>query len=195
MRTGGRPRDPKVTGRIIDAAITVIAVNGMDAFTADEVAAAAAVGKASIYRRWPHLRGLLVDVVDDLGVRGVAYPGEPATTTTRDDVFRLLAAVTTGPRALTEVAVLPVVGTDEQLRKAYASGPFARLYNAAAELAGRVRRRGEPWPAGHDDALLAGVALLQQRMATTGRQAQLHWIEDAVDFVVLPAMARLAVAS
>lgn len=192
MSRGGRPRDPQLDGRIVQAATTVIAVNGIRSFTGDEVSAAAGIGKASLYRRWHSLPDLLVDVVAELGVRDVPWR---SSASTRDDVLTLLGAVCTGPRALAEVAVLPVIGTDERLQRAYARGPLVRLLNASAEFAGRVRDRGHPVPAARDDAVLAGVALLQQRMATTGRQAQLPWIEDAADYVVLPAMTRLAVTA
>lgn len=195
MSAGGRPRNPEVTLRTIAAATTVIAVNGMASFTGEEVTAAAGIGKASLYRRWPHMTDLLVDIVAQLGIGDIDYGDDPFDSSTRDDAFRLLAEATTGPRALAEVAVLPVIGTDERLQRAYAAGPYARLLNAAAVFAERVRSRGEVWPVARDDAVLAGVALLQQRMATTGRQAQLPWIDDAVDFVVLPAMHGLAVAS
>jgi hypothetical protein len=90
--------------------------------------------------------------------------------------------------------VLPTVGGSEALRKAYIAGPHTRLFNACGQLAERIRGRGEAWPAARDDALLAAVAWLQQRMAMTGRQAQQQWIDDAIDFVILPAMSGLVTA-
>jgi len=49
----GRPEDPEITPRVIDAARRVFAHFGWAGFTMERVAAEARVGKAALYRRWP----------------------------------------------------------------------------------------------------------------------------------------------
>src|SRR4051794_8620557 len=101
--TSGRPRDPQLAGRVLTTATQVLAIRGMAGFTADEIAAAAGVGKASLYRRWATIHALLLDVVEDLGVRDVTYvDGMPGLTSTRDDLIRLFTAATSGTRAMAE---------------------------------------------------------------------------------------------
>ena len=62
-RTVGRPREPDLDGRVLDAARTVYGDRGWSGFTVDEVARRAGVGKGSLYLRWPNKAALLVDAV------------------------------------------------------------------------------------------------------------------------------------
>ena len=62
-RTVGRPREPDLDERILDAARTVYGDRGWSGFTVDEVARRAGVGKGSLYLRWPNKAALLVDAV------------------------------------------------------------------------------------------------------------------------------------
>lgn len=51
-RTAGRPRDPELDARILDAARAILAEEGLDALTVASVSARAQVGRPSIYRRY-----------------------------------------------------------------------------------------------------------------------------------------------
>lgn len=62
-RTAGRPRQPDLDERVLDAARTVYGDRGWSGFTIDEVARRAGVGKGSFYLRWPNKAALLVDAV------------------------------------------------------------------------------------------------------------------------------------
>lgn len=55
----GRPRDPDVEKRVLDATISVFGDVGWSKFSIDAVAREASVGKASIYLRWPDKGRLL----------------------------------------------------------------------------------------------------------------------------------------
>lgn len=59
-RGPGRPRDPDLEERVFDAVLGVYGKKGWSGLTIGEVAAAARVGKSSIYLRWPDKRALLV---------------------------------------------------------------------------------------------------------------------------------------
>lgn len=62
-RTVGRPREPDLDERVLDAARTVYGDRGWSGFTIDEVARRASVGKGSLYLRWPNKAALLIDAV------------------------------------------------------------------------------------------------------------------------------------
>lgn len=60
--TRGRPRNQKTHGAIIEAARALLRREGEARFSIEQVASAAGVSKASIYRRWPTKGALLVDL-------------------------------------------------------------------------------------------------------------------------------------
>jgi len=58
-RPRGRPRDPHVDQRILDAALELFAQRGWTGMTMDGVAQCAHTGKTSLYTRWPSRHDLL----------------------------------------------------------------------------------------------------------------------------------------
>ena len=48
----GRPRDPAVEERILDATLRQLAEHGYARMSVDQVAAASGISKPAIYRRW-----------------------------------------------------------------------------------------------------------------------------------------------
>ncbi len=66
QRPRGRPRDPETDKRIIAAAAELMLQRGFDKTTVDDVAAAAGVGKATVYRRWPSKDDLAVAAMEEL---------------------------------------------------------------------------------------------------------------------------------
>jgi AcrR family transcriptional regulator len=184
-RTGGRARDPELTGLVKAVATELLAERGMAGFTGEQIAKQAGVGKAAIYRRWPSLDDLLVDVIRDLGVRDIDHGEGPGTA--RGDLQRVMYSATTGTLAAAEAAVLSTVGASRQLAGAYAVGPYARFLSAADVARKRAEARGEPpWPA--VDPILAAWALLMHQRAITHEQPGLVLIDDVVDHVALPAL-------
>jgi AcrR family transcriptional regulator len=184
MGTGGRPRDPQLADRILTVATQVLATRRTPGFTADQIAETANTGKASIYRRWPGLHELLVDVVRELGVRDIDFGCLPGSA--RDDLDRLLTAACTGTSALAEAAVLAEVGLHDDLREAYFAGPAYRLTTAARTAGDRATVRGEGWSI---EAVRAGVAVLQHRTAVAGIAPTPAVIGHVIKTVVLPAMS------
>jgi AcrR family transcriptional regulator len=59
----GRPRDPEVDRRIVDAALDLFGEFGWEGFTMDRVAKRAGVGKSALYRRWSNKGDLLADAM------------------------------------------------------------------------------------------------------------------------------------
>jgi AcrR family transcriptional regulator len=65
-RGRGRPRDPETDRRITAAAADLMLHRGFDKMTVDDVASAAEVGKATVYRRWPSKEDLAVAAIETL---------------------------------------------------------------------------------------------------------------------------------
>ncbi len=85
----GRPRDPKLDQALIDATLRLLADGGYSALTMEAVSAAAGVGKATLYRRWPGKEQLVVDAVATLA----EPPDAPAGAGVRDELVALLEAI------------------------------------------------------------------------------------------------------
>ncbi|GGQ31186.1 TetR/AcrR family transcriptional regulator [Streptosporangium pseudovulgare] len=64
-RPGGRTA--RIRAQVLDAVLTELAEHGYDGLTMDAVAARAGVHRATVYRRWGDVGGLLADVLDAAG--------------------------------------------------------------------------------------------------------------------------------
>lgn len=85
----GRPRDPKLDTAILDATLQLLADGGYTALSIEAVAAAAGVGKATLYRRFPGKEQLVIEAVATLG-----EPPEPVDGDgVRDELVSLLEAI------------------------------------------------------------------------------------------------------
>lgn len=164
---GGRPRDPLLAGRVEQAAARVMAREGVESLSMSDVAAEAACGKASIYRRWPSKNDLLVDVIAACTPR-VEWMDRASL---HDDLTTLLADLTSGPDAAAVRAALPSVAYNARLRTAWSTGPAAARLGAIAELFDRAADRGDTIAASGTGWLLVEAALdrLTVRALATGR--------------------------
>jgi AcrR family transcriptional regulator len=88
-RATGRPRDPELDHRILDATLQLLAADGYDGLTIEAVAARAGVGKASVYRRFSGKEDLVVTAVASL----TEQPEPVVGTGVRDELVALLEAV------------------------------------------------------------------------------------------------------
>ncbi len=65
-RRPGRPRERRVDRAIVAATLEIFADDGYHALSMEAVAARAGVGKATIYRRWPGKKELVIDALATL---------------------------------------------------------------------------------------------------------------------------------
>jgi len=87
-RSGGRPRSAAADQAILGTAIRLLAEQGYDAMSIEGVAAAAGVGKTTIYRRYPNKRDL---VVAALGSVAAILPEQLDSGSARDDILALIS--------------------------------------------------------------------------------------------------------
>lgn len=63
---GGRPRSVQAQQAILDATLTFLATEGFEAMSIEAIAAAAGVGKQTIYRWWVSKEALVIDAIKSL---------------------------------------------------------------------------------------------------------------------------------
>ena len=101
----GRPRSEQAEQAIIEATLDLFAEEGFQARALKAVAARAGVGKATIYRRWPHKEELLLAAFGSLKS---PYP-EPGGVSVRDDLLamvKVMCADKADPRKARRYALL-----------------------------------------------------------------------------------------
>ncbi|MFF5208232.1 TetR/AcrR family transcriptional regulator [Streptosporangium sp. NPDC000396] len=166
-RPGGR--SARVRTAALDATLAELADRGYDELTVEAVATRSGVHKATLYRRWGGVDGLIADVLS----RSAEQPWQvPETGSLRGDLHAITRAVYTGfadpqegaaPRALIVAA----------LRSPQAAGALTRFFEArqvsAAEVVVRAVARGE-LPEGTDavDVVRTACAPLYYRLFVTG---------------------------
>ena len=186
---------PRVAGdrevEILEAAIDVLRESGYDRLTFDAVAAAARASKATLYRRWPHKRDLVIDAIGLL----IGCPAEqdPATGTLRGD---LLAQACADGGLDDEVfigtwgALLPVIHREPDLARGIHERFLAPKIEAARAIFEHARQRGEIGDDADLDTLLMILPSLSVHEALlSGRLPGPDRIAEFVDTVVLPACA------
>jgi AcrR family transcriptional regulator len=134
----GRPRNAQTTRRILDAALELGLASGFQGLTVEGIAQRAAVGKMTIYRRWPDVGAIVVDAVLDEVTR-VAPVQQRATARESFSVsMRLVAKSFRGHHGR---ILRPLIGRaqiDPTLRKTLAD----RWLLARRKLSRQIVRRG-----------------------------------------------------
>lgn len=169
-RGRGRPRDPATGDRIVAIAARLMLERGLDGFTVNDVAAAAGVAKATVYRRFPAKQDLALATLTHLFDAEVPAPDTGTLRGDLEQVYRdaVTFAGTPGGRAFTRLALL------EACRDQRVAALYRRALEEQAERAAVVYQRaidrGE-LPAGTDSSAavdgLVGQIVLR---ALTGRE-------------------------
>lgn len=186
---------PRVTGdrevEILQAAIAVLREVGYDRLTFDAVAAEAHAGKATLYRRWPNKRDLVVDAVGLF--LGCPAEQDPATGSLRGDLLAQACAeggLDDAETMDTWFALLPVIHRDAELRARLEQRFIEPKLAAARAVFGSARQRGEVGPDADLETLLSILpALTFHETMLSGRRPGRERIAQLVDTVVLPACA------
>ena len=186
---------PRVAGdrevEILESAIDVLRDLGYDRLTFDAVATAARASKATLYRRWPHKRDLVIDAVGLF----VDCPAEqdPDTGSLRGDLLAQACAdgglddeVVLG----TWSALLPVIHREPELACGIHERFVAPKIAAARTIFENARERGEVGSDADLDTLLMILPSLSIHEALlSGRRPGPERIAEFIDAVVLPACA------
>jgi AcrR family transcriptional regulator len=156
----------------------------------DEVALAAGVSKATIYRRWSSKVELLVSVLQ------VAKSDAAVTDTgsLRGDLLAFLnsvADILEGPTGRATKAVIGVMAEEPALAEAYRAGPLAWWDETINEIMERAAQRGEVAPgAAASVAVQAGPAIFLSFWYLRGTALDKATVTEIVDDVMLPLLTR-----
>lgn len=193
--SGSAVTRPRVVGeretQILRAAIEVLRDVGYDRLTFDAVASSARASKATLYRRWPNKRDLVLDAVG-LFI-GCPADRDPDTGSLRGDLIGQACADGGLDDAVvieTWAALLPVIHRDAELAAELHTRFIAPKTDAARAVLRNAQQRGELGPDADLETLLSILPALSIHEAMlSGRRPGPERITQLVDTVVLPACA------
>jgi AcrR family transcriptional regulator len=140
----GRPLDERVDKAIHDAALELIAVNGIVDLRMDAVAKTAGVGKAAIYRRFRSKDEMVAAVVSQVVGREIVIPDSGSTEgdlrALMDEACELYATTLAG-RLMP--ALVEAMHRDPELRQLIREGLLTGRRAALAEVLRRGVERGD----------------------------------------------------
>ncbi|HEX8981342.1 MAG TPA: TetR/AcrR family transcriptional regulator [Ktedonobacterales bacterium] len=143
VRRPGRPRNAQADSAILDAALHLIAQEGVHGMSVDEVAARAGVSKTTIYRRWPNKDALVIEALTRFKPPLRSFD----TGSLRSDIERFLTSLQVmlnEPliQMLTLRILSEVVGRPEWSR-VYFADSISPNFTALSDMIDRARARGE----------------------------------------------------
>lgn len=189
----GRKRDHSRDAVILDAALEVLAEEGYERMTMDQVAARAKAGKATMYRRWASKGQLVLDAISRMGQQEVDLDELPDTGTIRGDLLALTGPelAGAGERRLKVMAGLTSMLASDQ------TGLAEAAHAASTEpwvwvnriLIQRAIDRGEVRVAVDVDTLAQVVpSMAAFRVAIERKPIDLDYLRRLIDGVLLPAL-------
>jgi AcrR family transcriptional regulator len=143
----GRPRDARADRAILDATLELIAERGVHGFRTEDVAARAAVGKGTIYRRYRSKDALVTAAVAALVREEITLPD---TGSTRGDLLVLMreavALYRSSPAARLMPNLIGAMAEQPELARAVRDGFLASRRTALSEVLRRGVERGDLRP-------------------------------------------------
>ncbi|MFV2173764.1 TetR/AcrR family transcriptional regulator [Actinomadura sp. LOL_016] len=185
-RPGGRTA--RVRAQVLDAVHAELGEHGYDGLTLDAVAARAGVHRATVYRRWGDVGGLLADVLD------AASDDDwrpPATASLEGDLAALNQEIQEALTAQPPIVAALIAASFRSEKAAHAQRRlWADRYARCEVIVGRAVRRGELPP--HTDArrlLVAATAPLYHELVLLRTPPDPHLPGHAARTAALAAAA------
>lgn len=153
-RAPGRPQSEAARRAILDAAMRLLAADGYRALTMERIAAAAGVGKQTVYRWWPSKAAVVLTALAEHAEEEVRLPDAGDG---REDVTRFLRGTFAALRGTAGPAVRALMA-EAQLDPSFAAAFRERLIDrrraGLRALLARARARGELAPHADLDLLM-----------------------------------------
>ena len=177
---------------VIDAAVAEITEMGLRRTTIDGIAARAGTGKAAIYRRWPNLRALVLDVA--VTALESMEPARPVDTgTLRADLLeevRALCAALAGPVGPLLRAMIGETTHDETFLAELTERYGVRRYLQVATMLERGMMRGDiPRQVVDPHVIQIAPALAFHQYLVTGAPPSDEQLVHIVDNLVMRLLA------
>lgn len=186
-----RRRGEVLREAVFTAALAEIQEFGVRGASMDRIAKRAGTGKASLYRRWPNVRALTLDVFLET-LAAAAPAGHPDTGSVRDDLVTALrdfARALDGPLALVLREIISEAAHDPSLVVAFQDRFGIPMQAEVVVVIQRAMARGEIPVAPIDPlALEMPAALVLHRLLMTGALPTDEEIDHLFDTVVLPLL-------
>jgi AcrR family transcriptional regulator len=115
----GRPRSQAAHDAILKAALRLVTKCGFRAVSVDEIAAAAGVGKMTLYRHWPNKAALVMDSLMVLIGSQTAFPKASSTIESLRRQLRLQAAFFRSPQGNLIRSLVAEAQSDPELARAF----------------------------------------------------------------------------
>jgi len=142
-RPPGRPRSEQARIAILRSTLKTLAKNGFSDFTIEDVAARAAVGKATVYRWWPNKGALIADAFASSTTRNLRFPDTGSVYNDMSRQMRQLIKVFRSPRGRIVSAILAAGQSDKDLIAAFRDRFLWPRRREAYETLRRAIARGE----------------------------------------------------
>lgn len=185
-RPGGRTA--RIRAQVLDAVRVELGERGYDGLTMDAVAARAGVHRATVYRRWEDVGGLLADVLDAAGEDDWQPPD---TGSLEGDLAALNREILAGMTAQPPVMAALIAASFRSEKAASAQQRLWEDRYARCEIVvSRAVRRGELPP--HTDArglLIAATAPLYHHLVLLRTPPDPHLPDHAARTAALAAAA------
>jgi AcrR family transcriptional regulator len=154
VRRPGRPRSDDAHRAIIAATLSLLGRHGVAGLTMEGVAAAAGVGKTTVYRRWPSKTALALEALSEL-----APPDDPPETGSLQGDLRALTDLQRRRLAGSELPrvvprVLGEAADDPELQAGFFEHVITPLRRIIRTLLERAIERGEVSPDADVEALV-----------------------------------------
>ncbi len=193
-----RRRGEALREAVFGATLAEIAEVGMRGASMDRIAHRAGTGKAALYRRWPNVRALALDVF--ISTMQDALPtADPDTGSLRDDLLAALSTLSIEldsdlgivlRELISEAAHDPELSAQFQAR--FGKGKDAE----ALAMIQRAMIRGEIPPQAVDPYVLqVPAALIVHQLIMTGAAPSAEDVRHIVDHIVLPLLRQPAPAT
>jgi AcrR family transcriptional regulator len=142
-RAPGRPRSEVARLAILRSALNLLGKNGFAELTIEEVAANASVGKATVYRWWPHKAALIADAFASSATRRLHFPDTGSVNTDMSQQMRQLVKIFRGHQGRIVAAILAGGQSDKELISAFRERFLWPRRREAYTTLQRGIRRGE----------------------------------------------------
>jgi AcrR family transcriptional regulator len=118
-RLPGRPRSEQARLAILGSTLKLLAQKGFSDLTIEDVAERAAVGKATVYRWWPHKGALIADAFASSTTRKLRFPDTGSVDTDLSRQMRQLVKVFSSRRGRIVSAILAAGQKDQDVIAAF----------------------------------------------------------------------------
>lgn len=193
-----RRRGEALREAVLAAALAEISEHGMRGASMDGIARRAGTGKSALYRRWPNVRALALDVF--VSTLEDSLPDDDIDTgSLRSDLLANLSTLTTelsGGLGIVLRELISEAAHDPELGAEFQQRMGLRKETEVVGMIQRAMARGEiPLQPIDPYVLQVPAAMVVHQLVLTGQAPSLAEVEHIIDAIVLPLLQRAVPAT